>query len=70
MSLNDIHTMSVEERLYLMEQLWDSFKPHVEEFPSPKWHQEELEKRQKAYKEGKVKTISFEQLKASLNEGV
>jgi putative addiction module component (TIGR02574 family) len=70
MSLNDIHTMSVTERLYLMEQLWDSFKSDVEQFPSPKWHQEELEKRRKAYQEGKVKTISFEQLKASLNARV
>jgi putative addiction module component (TIGR02574 family) len=67
MSSSEIAMMSIAERLYLMEQLWDSFKPHEEQLSSPQWHQNILEERQKRYQKGELKTISFDELKASMN---
>jgi len=63
MSTNDIHNLSPEERLLLIDQLWDSLDQ--KDIRSPDWHKKILDKRAKNYKEGKSKLISLEALKQS-----
>jgi len=48
MSKSDIANMSVEQKLELMEQIWDSFVQNDETLPSPKWHKDVLEARANA----------------------
>ena len=45
MSRSDINTLSVEERITLMEELWASFERDRIEYPAPAWHQEVLTQR-------------------------
>ena len=66
MSLNDIRKMPLEERLYLMEQLWDSFKYEKEDVAPPAWHEDILDERIKRYENGELKLISLSELKQSL----
>ena len=63
MSTNDIYQLSPEERLLLIDQLWESLDE--KEIKPPDWHKEILDKRAKKYKEGKSKLISLEELKQS-----
>jgi len=45
MSNNEISQMSVEERVALMEALWESFDRDRLEYPTPAWHEEVLKQR-------------------------
>ena len=38
-------SLSVEQRLELIGELWDSIPDSVEELPLPEWHRQELERR-------------------------
>ena len=67
MSLNDINKMSVAERMYLMEQLWDSFKQNEEALVTPAWHEDILTERKKRYENGEIKMLSLDELKALFN---
>ncbi len=66
MSLSDIQNMPLEERLYLMEQLWDSFKYEKEIVNPPVWHKDVLSQRLEKYEKGEVELLSLEELKSSL----
>ena len=66
MSLSDIQNMPLEERLYLMEQLWDSFKYEKETVNPPAWHKDVLSQRLEKYEKGEVELLSLEELKLSL----
>ncbi len=44
---SDLLALPVEEKLNIIEQLWDSLTPPEREgLPVPAWHRDELEKRQ------------------------
>ena len=45
MSNNEISQMSVEERVALMEALWESFDRDNLDYPVPAWHEEILKQR-------------------------
>ena len=66
MSLSDIQNIPLEERLYLMEQLWDSFKYEKETVKPPEWHKEILDERLQKFENVEVKLLSIEELKSSL----
>ncbi len=67
MSISDINSMSLAQKIYLMEQLWDSLKQSEAQLQSPAWHEEVLVSRRKQYKQGKLKMLSLDELKASFN---
>ena len=66
MSLSDIQNIPLGERLYLMEQLWDSFKYEKETVKPPEWHKEILDERLQKFENAEVKLLSIEELKSSL----
>jgi len=43
--LNEILDLSVEERLRLVEKIWDSLAASADSVPVPDWHQAELDRR-------------------------
>jgi putative addiction module component (TIGR02574 family) len=55
--------MTSLDKIAVMEKLWDDLCRDPEGIPSPKWHEEVLEGRQKGVKEGKAKFIPFDQAK-------
>ncbi len=48
-SASDIAEMPIDERLQLVEDIWDSIAELPEAVSVPEWHKEELEKRLDAY---------------------
>ena len=67
MSISDINSMSLAQKVYLMEQLWDSLKQNETQLESPTWHKEVLASRRERYKRGELKMLSLDELKASFN---
>lgn len=67
MSISDINSLSLSQKIYLMEQLWDSFKQNETQLASPTWHKEVLESRRERYKRGEIKKLSLDEVKASFN---
>ncbi len=63
MSITEIKKMTVEERLTVMEQIWDSLC-HEESSPkSPSWHQDILDERRKRMNSPEAKYLTIEELR-------
>jgi len=63
MSINDIKDMPIQERMLLMEALWDSFAQNDAAVASPDWHGEILQARTEIMKKENVKTYTLDELK-------
>ena len=63
MSINDIKDMPIQERMFLMEALWDSFVQNDTAIASPDWHGEILQARAEIMKKKNVKTYTLDELK-------
>ncbi|MCD6211894.1 MAG: addiction module protein [Sulfurovum sp.] len=62
MSINDIKNMPIQERMQLMEALWESFV-HDDATSSPAWHKEVLDNRAGIMQKENVKTYTLDELK-------
>ena len=62
--LAEILDLPSDERLRLVEEIWDSLAASVSELPVPDWHREELDRRLADPSE--LATISVDELKARL----
>ena len=63
MLINEIKGMPVNERIILMEELWDSLCHEEKEIESPAWHKEILDERVNLINAGKASFISIQELK-------
>ncbi len=62
MSINDIKNMPIQERMQLMEVLWDSFV-RDDVTSSPAWHKEVLDSRTEIMQKEQVKTYTLNELR-------
>ena len=60
--------LTVEQRLELIGELWDSIPDSLDELPVPEWHREELERRLAAADADPDAAIPWEQVKKRLRE--
>ena len=60
--------LSVEQRLELIGELWDSIPDSVHELPVPDWHREELERRLAAADAEPDAAVPWQQVKKRLRE--
>ena len=51
---DEISRLELSEKLLLVEDIWDSIAVSNSEIPMPEWQKQELDKRYKEYKEGKL----------------
>ena len=61
-----INSMSVAERLQVMEQLWDALCRDAGDLTSPEWHRKVLEDRKARAQRGEAKFLTLDQLRARL----
>ncbi|MEA1968592.1 MAG: addiction module protein [Thermodesulfobacteriota bacterium] len=61
-----ISKLGLSEKLLLVEDIWDSIAISNSEIPLPVWQKQELDKRYKEYKEGKLKLHDWECVHKSL----
>lgn len=57
--------LSREEKLRVMEALWDDLSKDPEQVESPHWHRNVLEERKKKIEKGQAEFISLAKLRAS-----
>ena len=60
--------LSVEQRLELIAELWDSIPNSVDELPVAEWHREELKRRLAAAEADPDAAIPWEEAKKQLRE--
>ena len=61
-----IDTLSREDKLKLMEALWDDLTGTAADFASPNWHADALDAAQQAHAAGKADFIDWSQAKRQL----
>lgn len=59
-----ISDLTVEERLELIEALWDSLEE--KDVPVPAWHTAELEQRMQTFEQDKARSVSWDVIRAEL----
>jgi len=63
-----IETLSISDKLLLMERLWEDLSRHPSDIPSPEWHGDILAERQAAVREGRTSFVEWEAAKERLRE--
>ena len=63
-----IETLSVADKLLLMERLWQDLSRTPAEIPVPEWHGEVLSEREAAVREGRAKFVDWVDAKERLRE--
>jgi hypothetical protein len=63
-----LHKMNLAEKLQAMEMLWEDLQRSAERFPSPDWHREVLEEREKCVREGSMAFEDWDCVKRELFE--
>jgi putative addiction module component (TIGR02574 family) len=61
-----IETMSVAEKVRLLESVWGSLCAHPGDVQSPEWHREVLEDRRRRLEDGRATVSSWADAKARL----
>lgn len=64
----DIAALSVDERLALIDDLWESLENNSDPLPTPDWHGPLIEARLKAHAANPQPTHSWESIKAEMEE--
>lgn len=62
------NSMSVAEKIQVMELVWESLRQRPDEVPSPEWHQQVLEERPRRLASGEATISSWDEAKKRLNE--
>lgn len=70
MTVAEVHQLPLNEKLQIMEAIWEDLCRNAENFESPEWHREVLEERQKLIDSGQAKFLDWEQAKADVRKRV
>jgi len=62
--------MTKLDKLAVMEKLWEDLCRDPESIPSPTWHKDILEEREKEINEGKAKFASFDRAKKRIRDQI
>jgi len=63
MSIAEIHRLPLNEKLQIMEALWEDLRSHTEDSPVPEWQKELLDARREAVNAGKEKVLNWDEVK-------
>ncbi len=63
-----VETLSTEEKILLMERLWDDLSRRPSNVPVPDWHGDILAERLAAVREGRTSFVDWEAAKERLRE--
>ncbi len=68
MPATQLDKMSVQDKLRTMEKIWDDLQRRSEDVPSPNWHKDVLQEREKDVKDGNARFVDWEQAKERIHE--
>jgi putative addiction module component (TIGR02574 family) len=63
-----IESLTIAEKLLLMERLWEDLSRRPSDVPTPHWHGDILTQRQAAVHEGRTSFVEWEAAKKRLRE--
>lgn len=63
-----LNEMTVEEKLQVMEAIWDDLLRSPQDVPAPAWHKDVLEERERDIQEGRAKFIPLEEFRRIIEE--
>jgi putative addiction module component (TIGR02574 family) len=66
MSIAEIRQLPLNEKMQIMEALWEDLRAHYEGQPVPEWHKEILDSRHQALEEGREQVLEWDDVKDSL----
>ncbi len=62
--------MTLEEKLQMMEALWDDLRQHAERMPPPEWHRKLLAEREAAVARGEAQFEEWEEAKQKIEKEI
>jgi putative addiction module component (TIGR02574 family) len=68
MSLADLRKLPPHEKLKIIESLWADVAAEDDSFPSPAWHEQELQRTQADLPAGRVEVLDWEDAKKELRK--
>jgi len=69
-ALDELHQMPLQEKLFVMEALWDDISSHENDVEIPQWHQTILDEREELVAQGKAKFIDWEVAKKHITDAI
>ena len=66
----NLDQMTVEEKLKLMERIWDNLSIREENIPSPHWHKDILVQREEGVKKGEEAAEDWEIAKKKIRDSL
>ena len=63
MTIDEIKKMTIQQRIRIMEQIWDSLIEEDETPESPQWHRDILGNRRNKIESGEGRFLSIDELK-------
>jgi len=63
-----IDQMTIEEKLRVMEAIWDDLCQHEEAVPVHQWQKDILEQRERLVEQGKAQFVDWETAKKNITE--
>ena len=66
MSIAEIRQLPLNEKLQIMEAIWEDLRAHAEQVPVPGWHRDLLDARRKAVEEGREQILDWDEAKKTL----
>jgi hypothetical protein len=64
----DIGSLSREEKLRIMEAIWEDLSKEQEQVESPEWHREALEETERRRKSGRESVVGWQDAKKKLRK--
>lgn len=65
-----LDSMSVEEKMQIMEIIWDDLCRETDKLCSPKWHKDVLKEREKGLKSGSDKYLDWDTAKDQIKKEI
>ncbi|OHB47233.1 MAG: hypothetical protein A2106_01830 [Planctomycetes bacterium GWF2_40_8] len=65
-----LEKMTTEDKIRTMETIWDDLCKKAESIPSPSWHKDILEEREKVIENGKEEFIDWSEAKKQIEDKI
>ena len=65
-----LEKMSIEDKIRTMETLWDDLCQTAESIPSPSWHKDILDEREKAIENDEEELIDWSEAKRQIQDKI
>lgn len=65
-----LESMSTEEKIQVMEFIWDDLCKKADNIPSPPWHKTVLDEREEAIKRGEEQFLDWETAKRNIRNAI